>query len=143
MAKRLAMALCAGLLASGHGVSHAQNATTAHADKRGTAVNAETSGERWSIRAFLDRRKERISIRRPTTEQPTPRTSRWRGGDTLHYNDYSSPLNRVRALRKWRLATLWRGQRSTLVLGLVDNGYFGVRLDAAERAGDSETANAD
>ena len=140
MAKRLATALCAGLLATGHGVSYAQSAATEHADKRGAAVNAD---ERWSIRAFLERRKQRATVRRPSAEQPGQRTARWQDTGALHYSDHSSPLSRMRALNKWRLATLWRGQRSTLVLGLVGNGYFGIRLDAAEPATDSETATLD
>ena len=142
MAKRLATALCAGLLATGHGVSYAQSGATAQDDKR-TAVDAETAGERWSIRAFLARRKERAYVRRSSTPNASLRQSYWRNTDTLHYNDHSSPINRVRALSNWRLATLWRGQRSTLVLGLVGNGYFGVRLDAAEPKGDSEPAATD
>ena len=143
MAKRLATALCAGLLASGSGVSHAQNAPPAQPVKRDVAANAEKPGERWSIRAFLEGRKGRTQTRRYTSEEPARRMSHWRDADPLHYNDHSSPLNRVRALSKWRLATLWRGERSSLVLGLVGNGYFGVRLDAAEPVNDSETTTAD
>ncbi|MDX1481409.1 MAG: hypothetical protein R3315_07030 [Woeseiaceae bacterium] len=47
-------------------------------------------------------------------------------GDTL--------LERLEAIRRSPIATLWRGHRRLLVLGFLEGGYIGVRL--AESDGD-------
>lgn len=124
MAVRLAASVFAVVLAAGPKPCWADAESAAEA-RLGEAAAAD----RWSIRAFLRRSESRTNPRRQA-HAPPARSDRWYRSAYAQYTDTSSPLSRLKALRNWRLATLWRGRESSLVLGLVDDAYFGVRLDA-------------
>lgn len=88
---------------------------------------------RWCIATFLANKKDtpRHSIR---TSRPSAHSSRLRHASVAqpYYSDQSSLSSRLKGLRNFRLATLWRGRDSALVLTVIDDAYVGVRLDEAD-----------
>lgn len=107
----------------------------AHGASDDTLLEATTQtyeGGRWCIATFLanansDRPHPNLSSHRSPL-----RLSRRVDVAQPNYSDQSSLLSRLKGLRNFRLATLWRGRDSALVLTVIDDAYVGVRLDEAD-----------
>ena len=91
---------------------------------------------RWCIETFLAKEKaERSSEAHGSRVLSTYRPLRHGTVAEPTYSDQSSLLSRLKGLRNFRLATLWRGKDSALVLTVIDDAYVGVRLDEADHPG--------
>lgn len=132
MARRLAASVCAVVLAAGPRLvlADAERRIDAQDPSADAKQHAPDPLNRWSIPAFVRDSARHSAVGAPLRYVPAAHTTRWYSSSSPTYTDTSAPMNRIKALKKLRVATLWRGRNSSLVLGLVDQRYFGVRLDA-------------
>lgn len=99
---------------------------------------ASPYAQRWCILTFITESRDLRRPDDPDYDDPYYRVLnagfasppyRSLAHDYPEHADQPSPIDRLMALRRLRLMTLWRGRDSALVLGLNESGYFGVRLD--------------
>ena len=78
--------------------------------------------ERWCIDTYLASRRNANYPRTLVTRLPAP----GRSISSIHeYSGEQSLWDRLSALPRMQIATLWQGRHRSLVLGFQDGGYFG------------------
>lgn len=90
--------------------------------------------ERWCIRTYVSEVRSQASVpiaRTATSQSLNYRYIPMQLKDEIpeEFDDRSSLLERLKALKNVRLATLWQGRNRSLVVGVQDGGYLGVSLD--------------
>lgn len=136
----LAVAFCA-IAATGHCDERdaARASTTASPRAVDTLPLGTTTAypDRWCIETFIaeSRRIRPAGAARsrtlvPYAFSPSSADELLAGADP-EFVDSSSLYNRLKALSKLRLMTLWRGRDSALVVALNESGILGLTLDEA------------
>lgn len=107
----------------------------------GTPVPVSGYPERWCIKTYVSEIRSQADA--PITRRATSASLNYRYVPIQleeeipeEFDDRSSLLERLKALKNVRLATLWQGRNRSLVVGVQDGGYLGVSLD---NPGDDES----
>lgn len=90
--------------------------------------------DRWCILTFIrqSQRRNHAPVRLPAgAAYLAGSTSVYRMMNQPAYSGATSFFSRLNTARGIRLATLWKGRESSLVLGVDNDGYLGFRLDDA------------